>query len=321
MHTLRALIARFPVLSFFSLAFGLSWFFWMPYILSDHGLGLEPDIKIPGGHAGGQLLGVLPGAYVGPLGAAFIVTSLTEGRAGLRRWARRLTHWRVGWKWFFAVLLTVPAVILVAPLALPKTWGHISTPSLMVAVAYIPLLIMQFLTTATAEEPGWRDFALPRLQDRFGPVIGTVVLGVLWGAWHLPLFLTEWGGPNVTWHLPILFVVGCVPMSFVMTWVFNRTRQSVPLIMLLHAGINTTYSLVWPEVYTNLDNGGDVAVAQLIASVVVSLVLIVATKGRLGLQAERHDGHATRTDRDGNDEPTVRLGEATPYQPATPGHR
>ncbi|GIJ47244.1 CAAX amino protease [Virgisporangium aliadipatigenens] len=286
MNVLRTIVSRFPVLSFFSLAFGLSWMFWMPYILSDHGLGLEPDIKIPGGQLGGQLIGVLPGAYVGPLGAAFIVTALAEGRAGLRNWARRLTHWRVGWKWFFAVLVTVPAVILVAPLALPKTWGHLSMPSIMILAAYLPLLIMQFLTTATAEEPGWRDFALPRLQDRFGPVLGTVVLGLLWGAWHLPLFLTEWGGPNVTWTLPVVFILGCVPLSLVMTWVFNRTGQSVPLIMLLHAGINTTYSLVWPEVYTNLDADTDSILAQLIASVVVSVVLIVATKGRLGLRAD-----------------------------------
>jgi membrane protease YdiL (CAAX protease family) len=302
-HTLRAVINRFPVLSFFSLAFGLSWFLWMPYILSDHGLGLEPDIKIPGGPLGSQLIGMLPGAYVGPLGAAFVVTTITEGREGLRRWSHRLTHWRVGWKWFFAVLLSVPAVILIAPLAMPKTWGHLSTPSVMVVVVYIPLLIMQFLTTATAEEPGWRDFALPRLQDRFGPLLGTVVLGVLWGAWHLPLFLTEWGGPDVTWHTPVLFVVGCVPMSLVMTWVFNRTRQSVPLVMLLHAGINTTYSLVMPEVYTNLTNNTDVAIGQLIASAAVSAVLIIVTKGRLGLQADERSrlDQDTHEDRDTHD--------------------
>lgn len=129
MDRLRAIVRRYPVTSFFSLAFGLSWLCWMPYILSDHGLGLEPDIRIPEVLGTGQLVGVLPGAYLGPLGAAFIVTALTEGRTGLRHWAHRLTHWRVGWRWFFAVLLTVPAVILVAPLALPKTWGNLSTPA------------------------------------------------------------------------------------------------------------------------------------------------------------------------------------------------
>ena len=132
---MRELTRRYPVTSFFTLAFGLSWFLWMPYILSDHGMGLEPDIHIPGGLVGGQLIGVLPGAYLGPLGAAFIVTSLTEGRAGLRHWAHRLVHWRVGWRWFLAVLLVVPAVIVVAPLALPKTWGHMAAPSVIILAA------------------------------------------------------------------------------------------------------------------------------------------------------------------------------------------
>lgn len=155
------------------------------------------------------------------------------------------------------------------------------------------MLLMQFVTTAAAEEPGWRDFALPRMQDRFGPVAGTTILGFLWGCWHLPLFFTEWGGPNVTWYQPIEFIAGCIPLSLVMTWVFNRTGQSVPLIMLLHAGINSTYSLVWPEVYTNLDSARDPIHAQLIASLVAGAVLIIATRGRLGLQAPKAPGAAT----------------------------
>lgn len=269
------------------MAFGLSWFCWMPYLLSDHGLGLEPQIHIPEVLGTGQLVGVLPGAYLGPLGAAFIVTALSEGRPGLRHWAHRLTHWRVGWRWFFAVLLIVPAAILVAPFALPKTWGHLSAPSLTILLAYLPMLLLQLVTTAAAEEPGWRDFALPRLQDRFGPIAGTSILGVLWGCWHMPLFLTEWGGPNVTWIQPVEFVAGCVPLSLVMTWVFNRTNQSVPMIMLLHAGINSTYSLIWPEVFPTLDSTKDSLHGQLIASTLATAVLIVATRGRLGLQRER----------------------------------
>jgi membrane protease YdiL (CAAX protease family) len=147
------------------------------------------------------------------------------------------------------------------------------------------MLLVQFVTTAVAEEPGWRDFALPRLQSRFGAVRGTVVLGLLWGGWHLPLFLTEWGGwPNVSWVSPVLFVTCCVPLSLVMTWVFNRTRQSLPIVMVLHAGINATYSLVWPAVFPTLDINRDSLAVQLIASTAVAVILIVATRGRLGLR-------------------------------------
>ncbi|MFG1928651.1 hypothetical protein [Cryptosporangium sp. NPDC048952] len=83
MESVRGLVRRFPVLSFFTLAFGLSWVAWTPYVFGNTGLGVEPDFHLPTGPAG-QLVGMLPGAYLGPLTAAFVVTALTEGRAGLR---------------------------------------------------------------------------------------------------------------------------------------------------------------------------------------------------------------------------------------------
>lgn len=283
----RGLIRRFPLSSFFTLAFGLSWAAWMPYILSASGLGLIP-LHIPAVLGTTQLIGMLPGAYLGPVTAAFIVTAAADGRAGLRHWSQRLVRWRVGWRWYSVVLAGVPATILLSTCALPASWGHLRMISVAVAAGYLPMLLVQFVTTATAEEPGWRDFALPRLQRRFGAVAGTVVLGLLWGCWHLPLFLTEWGGyPHVSWVSPVEFVACCVPLSLVMTWVFNRTRESLPLVMLLHAGINSTYSLVWPQVFPTLDPNRDSLHAQLIGSTAVALLLIVATRGRLGLRTEK----------------------------------
>ncbi|GAA0229077.1 CPBP family intramembrane glutamic endopeptidase [Cryptosporangium japonicum] len=281
---LKNLIRRFPVTSFFTLAFGLSWMLWMPYVLGDHGTNVEPDIHIPDIGGNGQLVGVLPGAYLGPLTAAFIVTAVSEGRSGLRHWKARLFRWRVGWGWFLGVLFGVPAAILIGTAALPAAWEEIRVPSAMIAIAFIPVVIMQFLTTATAEEPGWRDFALPRMQRRFGPVLGTCLLGLLWGCWHLPLFLTEWGGyPDVSWVQPVEFVASCIPLSLVMTWVFNRSGQSLPLVMLLHALINSTYSLVWPEMFPRLNDDKDTLHGLLIVTTIAAIVLIVVTRGRLGL--------------------------------------
>lgn len=215
--------------------------------------------------------------------AAFLVTAAAEGRAGLRHWSARLVRWRVGWRWYAAVLLGVPAAILAATFALPGSWGHARMVPAVIALAYLPTLLLQFVTTAVAEEPGWRDFALPRLQRRFGAVPGTCVLGVLWGGWHLPLFLTEWGGwPHVTWIQPVEFVACCVPLSLVMTWVFNRSGESLPLVMVLHASINTVYSLAWWRIFPALNPTRDTLHATLIASVTAAAVLIVATRGHLG---------------------------------------
>lgn len=290
METVRGFVRRFPVLSFFTLAFGLSWMAWTPYILGNTGLGLEPDFQLPTGTMG-QLVGMLPGAYLGPLSAAFIVTALAEGRAGLRLWAKRLVRWRVGWTWYVGVVLLVPATILLTTLILPGALDGLTIPAVGVLALFAPMLVIQFLTTAMAEEPGWRDFALPRLQEKFGPVLGTTILGVLWGCWHLPLFFTEWGGyPNISWVEPVVFVLSAVPLSFVMTWLFNRTNQSLPLVMLFHAAINSTYSLLWPMIFPKLSGDHDSLVVNLVAAVGAAGVLILVTRGRLGLQAKRPVG-------------------------------
>lgn len=276
---MRDLVRRRPTTSFFLLAFGLSWLAWAPYILGGTGLGVLP-FSVPGG----QLLGVLPGAFLGPLTAAFVVTSLVDGRAGLRHWGARLVRFKVGWRWYAGVLLGVPAVLIGTTMLLPASWGNVADPGLSLLALYLPMLVLQFFTTAIAEEPGWRDFALPRLQARFGAIRGTVLLGTLWGCWHLPLFFSQWGGwPHVSPLAPVEFVAACIPLSLVMTWVFNRTGQSLPIVMMLHAGINTTYSSVWSQIFPTLDLNRDPLHVQLIATTVVAVVLIIVTRGRLGL--------------------------------------
>jgi membrane protease YdiL (CAAX protease family) len=285
---MRELVKRYPLICFFVLAYGVSWLAWGPYILSSSGLGLEPGLHIPKLLGTTQLVGMLPGAYLGPVTAAFVVTLAADGRAGLRHWAKRLVRWRVSWRWYVGVLVTVPAAVLLATCALPATWGHVRAPAITVVALYVPMLVLQFVTTGIAEEPGWRDFALPRLQRRLGPVAGTAVLGVLWGGWHLPLFVTEWGGwPDVPWWQPVEFVAACMPLSIVMTWVFNRSGESLPIVMILHASINSTYTLVWSQMFPTL-TVHDTMHAQLIASVVVALVLLAATRGRLGLTIQKH---------------------------------
>ena len=285
----RGVVRRRPLTWFFGLALAISWIAWLPYLASTSGLGLI-DLEIPQVLGTTQFIGMLPGAYLGPITAALIVTATVEGRDGLRRWSRRLVNWKVGWRWYLGVLTGVPAVLLVTSFAYPGALSGAQGIGLAVLATYLPLLVFQFFTTALAEEPGWRDFALPRLQHRHGPVVGTIILGLLWGAWHLPLFLTEWGGwPDASWVQPVLFVATCVPLSMVMTYVFNRTGGSVPLIMLLHASINTTFSGVWPAIFPQLDWKHTPVHILLIASVAVAAVLLAATRGRLGLRPRDAD--------------------------------
>jgi membrane protease YdiL (CAAX protease family) len=155
-----------------------------------------------------------------------------------------------------------------------------------VLAALVPGLLVQMVTTGLAEEPGWRDFALPRLQRRFGPLGAAAVLGPAWGVWHLPLFLTQWGGwPDAAWYRPLEFIGFCVAFNVVMTWVFNRTGQSLPMAMLLHVSVNNFASMAWSDVFPGL--GDDrLQHAILLGSTVVAAALLVATRGRLGYVRE-----------------------------------
>ncbi|MEV4890591.1 CPBP family intramembrane glutamic endopeptidase [Nonomuraea sp. NPDC055795] len=277
---LRGFIRRRPLLGFFVLANAMSWAAWSPYVLSANGLGIW-DFTFPTLLGTTQFLGVLPGAYLGPIFAAYIVTRVTEGREGVRRWIARMTKWRVNWIWYLVTALGVPTAIIVT--AASMAGEKLTMPPVAVLVAYVPGLVLQMVTTGLAEEPGWRDFALARMQRRFGPLAATALLGPLWAVWHLPLFLTEWGGwPDVTWMRVGEFIAFCCAFSVVVTWVFNRTGQSLPLVMLLHVSINNFMSIVYADMFPSIATPALASRVTLLAGTTAAVLVLIATRGRLG---------------------------------------
>ncbi|MFG1926899.1 CPBP family intramembrane glutamic endopeptidase [Cryptosporangium sp. NPDC048952] len=140
------------------------------------------------------------------------------------------------------------------------------------------------LTSSLAEEPGWRDFALPRLQTRYGPLVGTLILGPLWAWWHLPLFLTTWYRGENALRSIALYTVLAVAFSIIITWAFNRTGESLPVAMLIHASNNNTFSVLAPVLLPALVSSDSVRVASLIGYGAVAIALVVATRGQLGYE-------------------------------------
>ncbi|KAB8184717.1 CPBP family intramembrane metalloprotease [Nonomuraea phyllanthi] len=277
---LRSFIRRRPLISFFVLANLMSWVGWLPYIISATGLGVV-DFTFPALLGTTQILGVLPGAYLGPIFAAYIVTRVADGKEGVREWIRRMTKWRVSWVWYLGTVLGVPAAIIITAIAV--TDGQAQLPSVAALVAYVPGLLFQMVTTGLAEEPGWRDFALPRMQRRFGPFGATIILGPLWGIWHLPLFLSEWGGwPDVTWMRVGEFIAFSCAFSVVVTWVFNRTGQSLPLVMLLHVSVNNFMSIPFSDMFPSVATAAHASRITLLAGLTAAIVVLIATRGRLG---------------------------------------
>jgi membrane protease YdiL (CAAX protease family) len=142
---------------------------------------------------------------------------------------------------------------------------------------------------ALFEEGGWRGFALPRLQRLHGPFVGTLILGILWACWHLPLFwIMAWGTPPTILNMVLFILIG-IFMAIVFTWVFNNTKGSLLLAILLHTSFDVLVAPVGLVFPAPLVTGYGGAAPMLIGSGVTALVLVVLTRGRLGYEHYRQE--------------------------------
>jgi CAAX protease family protein len=265
-----------PLVCYFLMAYGFSWLGWLPYVLSQSGLGLFPF------HLS-EYFG-LPGAYLGPLLSGFLMTAVTEGKTGVRHLLRRFVLWRVGWQWYLFALIGGPAIMVLGTLTLPGAVGALHLPSLQLVLVFLPVLVLEIFTSGLSEEPGWRGFALPRLQQQHGPLLGTLILGLLWACWHLPLFLTAWQVVGTDLLTICEFVLGTMSLAIVITWVFNHTQGSLLLAILLHAALDTFGSVGWTSFFPAPTLLKSAYLGLLIGFGVVALLLMGVTRGCLGYQ-------------------------------------
>ncbi len=275
--SLQEVMRQHPLFSFFFMAYAFSWIILIPFILSEW--GFLPKVFT---------FAFVLNPFVGPTLAAFIMTGITEGKAGVLRLWRRCLQWRAGWQWYLFILLGIPALFLLGIIVLPGALASfLGLPPHFLIVYLVNFVVIFFVGGPLGEEFGWRGFALPRMQPRYGPLWGTLLLGVLWVFWHLPHFLTsaQRGGPGTSFgtfltNFPIFFLM-VMAMAIIFTWVFNHTRGSLFISMLLHASINT-FSIVVPLFAAPIVTGTDLPI--LIAVGVAALLIVILTRGRLGYQ-------------------------------------
>ena len=270
------LLARYPVVLFFFLSFVLTWgYFWL--IVGP--LHLPDSLRALGGF--------------GPAISAFLVLAITSGKPGVVSLLRSMVHWRVGVRWYLLALLGIPFLNFLAFLVIPGTLSDFVAPDSRVLQRYLSEMAV-CLTIGVAplwEEVGWRGFGLPRMQKLYGPVVGTLFLGALWGLWHLPFFFGPLAqtGPDATFAGATIalveFSIGLMGLSVVMTWVLNNCGGSTLLAILSHAAFDSsglalvalfpsTSPYYLPIHYQTL------GIAILYS--VVALILIVWTRGNLG---------------------------------------
>jgi membrane protease YdiL (CAAX protease family) len=237
---------------------------------------------------------------VGPTAGAFLMTGITQGAAGIRQLLRRYVLWHVSVSWYLVALLAVPTLFLLPYLFQPGALSAFRLPGLSFWVDYLIVFLLTLVFGGPlGEEPGWRGFALPRHEQYSGPLVGTLLLGVLWALWHVPLFLLVPGYNGAgTGFLGILipfvaFTVMVTAYSVMFTWVFNNTRGSILLAIVLHASINTAPAML-PSLFPSLKVNSLFGVSTLLVWIVVALVIIAATRRRLSYQRYQKEGDSRR---------------------------
>ncbi|GAA1280811.1 CPBP family intramembrane glutamic endopeptidase [Arthrobacter pascens] len=229
---------------FFVLAFLISWLLWPLTLLNPESSPLIP---------------------IGPAVAAVLVAGFSGGKAALLRLLRQLGRWRVPVHWY-ALSLGLPCALVVASAALTVAGGA-PAPDLGPNPGWF-MLIGTFASTLVVvglfEELGWRGYALPLLQQNHTALAAALLLGVVWGLWHLPELVSDPSGQRP----PVPFLLMVIAQSVLLAWIYNGTatvgRQSaaasgrrtaedssavtgsVPLCMIFHAAFNTCGALIFP---------------------------------------------------------------------------
>ena len=258
--------ARHDLLLFFTLAYLLSWALWPLVILNPSSSPLVP---------------------FGPLIAAVIVSLLAGGPKELWALLRQLTRWRVHPIWYLIALLG-PFVMagLAAALAVatgsPMRRSGAYTDVGSVGFTFLSTIIIVGLF----EEVGWRGFALPRLQRRLDAIWAALLLGVLWGLWHLPELISDPTGQRP----PLQFVVWVLALSVILSWLYNSTNGSLLIVILCHAAIDTAGRYLLPE----FSNQGYQVVWWIMVGlyvVIAVIVTLVAGPKRLMTRIPRSSAH------------------------------
>jgi membrane protease YdiL (CAAX protease family) len=281
-------IIRHPLVAFFVLAFAISWSTVFPLALSRNvGVGLLP-YDLPDAVTTALYL---VASFIGPSLAAVIVLATTEGRPGVTRLLKRCVQWRVQPRWYVVALSANLLIWLLSYSALigPRLFTAAVQHWPLLFTTFLPYVAFGILIPSIAEEPGWRGFALPHLQQRYGPLAASLLLGLLHGLWHIPALMSLLGPTPLANYPP--FMLTAMMTAVLYTWVYNHTAGSVLLAMLFHAAGNAAtgwLTALFRDAGLQEPRAG---VAGFLTSTtwinvigygLAALLLVVLTRGRLG---------------------------------------
>jgi uncharacterized protein len=255
MWTIEAVIKRHSVLIYFALVFVISWGGSF-LVLGPGGFPLRAEEF--------ESLGAMLylAIFAGPSLAGILLTGVVDGRPGLREVLTRLRRWRAGWRWYGIALL--PALVMtVTPLLLLVSSDF--RPAIIDSndkAGIVMLALGPALIAGVFEEIGWTGFAAPHLRSRHSILTTGLAVGVVWGAWHFPLF---WQSDSFSATLPLAILLTALfswlpALRVLLVWIHDRT-QSLPVVMFMHAVVSFISIILAPEALTG---------ARLLTSLLVS---------------------------------------------------
>jgi uncharacterized protein len=215
-----------PILIFFVLAFSIPWAGSAIVIAQGHGvlpgtLPMEPVLII--------------GSWTPNLAAFLVLAFIVRRRGGIRELLLGWTRWNAAPGWY----LVAASPLLIGLITIGIVRGILGQPpgdgEMAGAAMFATVLVLALISGATGEELGWRGFALPRLQTRMSALSASVVLGLLWSLWHLPLWFTGFGWEKTPFWV---FTLSCVSFSVIATWVCNSTNARLVIVTLMHLFLN-----------------------------------------------------------------------------------
>lgn len=265
----------FP-LDYFLVTFAFSWLFWgLAWFFSrgsEVATGATEDLLA--GASPIMLVMILIGVF-GPFFSAFMLTWRSQGKAGALELWKSGWRFKIGYKWLLIGLLLFPALWFIS---LNLGGAGVSFEAFTNPLKLLGLTVfMWFLGGPFGEEFGWRGYALPRLLKNYSAMNASVILGIFWVCWHLPLFIIP-GSPQA--QIPFWpWAVGVIALAIIMTWVHVHVGGVVFAALLVHTTSNLAHELAQPVLEVPIDwSGPDAYNLYLQVALAVLLVLVFGHK-------------------------------------------
>jgi len=247
---------------YFLIAFAFSWLLWLPAVLSSNG---QPTLF---------------GAF-GPFVAAFSLTYFNEGKDGVKKLLKRGFDYRFGKVWLIPLFLLFPAIngsaLLLGILSEGATPDLFWLSNPLLIIFYF--IYIFFLAGGVTEEFGWRGYALDRFQARYNAVVSSVILGLIWGFWHLPMFFIK---GSLQQSAPIWgFLLQTILLAILFTWLHNNTNGSVLVAIIFHTMYNLTSVIMFPVLFKFGFYSLPILYSFILGLIIVMVVIVIWGPKRL----------------------------------------